>query len=760
MTLSTPKRTSFGLAFAIGAAWPLLGAAQPAPDSAYRTDTQSTHVEDATSRGIQQVNMITCFLSSMRPDALVNQGPYNALVDQNKCDPNARSSSGNSASSGAGGNAPSYMSAVVDVTRSSNADPMRSKTWVSESIDGFESTIFVNVSASAAPSTGNPYGVFRVDYCGKGAVGPCMMRGFLQGSASGIDYFEIEGANGGFGGGTKALTLTTSGIDAGAGRLQIDEQGQTAAFSFAYNANYFRRSDGNADQCFARDATDPDTGMSVWSYGMYNADTGARVELNSGFPIDYTANGTTYHGHIGYWGLWLPPEAAAGNGATVQRVQYVQGQEPTKTNYTLVKADGRLVKYSKQTRTLAGIDKIKFQTFVGDASNFFTGATSFQQYEMYWDDAAGVFKATGVVECGNNGCQTRDLSVEQSVSAAYFGSTGGARGWSQALGGELFVALAGNNGSVNSSAVEVIYRQQELVYPSQMPANLHCLRDCPTAASIAAYFAQGSNAQSPFAGNSFNNWSPVQPSDVLSYTTDSNAALLRDANAAALTFTDREALASRPQYQWGVRTGRLFTDLASAVCANDNTRYCDNQVELMDVYYQWETGPNQWNQFAAVKDNGGTIVQFDAPLQVSYSVPAGAAYGAYAGKTIVLQYGGMGQLWGIPGHCVSHLTNAVVSCDTQGSRYVPAFVIPYDETLGRVSRNGTGYLVKWLDREIRFARKDPAVCAAAGLSLPSGLTLPTASGLVDPSDPSSSIYIGAKPTLTAAPRVIHGEVMY
>jgi hypothetical protein len=293
-----------------------------------------------------------------------------------------------------------------------------------------------------------------------------------------------------------------------------------------------------------------------------------------------------------------------------------------------------------------------------------------------------------------------------------------------------------------------------------MPPNLYCLRDCPTAASIAAYFAPGSIAQSPFAGVSFNNWNPVQPADVLSYTADGSAALLRDGSAAAVTFLDRDALASHPQYQGGVRTGRLFTGLSAAVCANDNTRYCDNQVELMDEYYQWETGPNQWNQFAAVKDGSGAIVRFDAPLQVTYSVPVGAAYGAYAGKTIVLQYGGMGQLWGIPGNCVSPATNALVSCDTQGSRYVPSFVIPYDETLGRVTLGGGSYLVKWLDREIRFARKDSGTCAAAGLNLPSGLTLPTVAGLVDPSDPASPIYIGTKPTVVAAPRVIHGEVMY
>ena len=41
-------------------------------------------------------------------------------------------------------------------------------------------------NASAAPSSSNPYGVFRVDYCGKGDVGPCMMRGFLQGIGLGL----------------------------------------------------------------------------------------------------------------------------------------------------------------------------------------------------------------------------------------------------------------------------------------------------------------------------------------------------------------------------------------------------------------------------------------------------------------------------------------------------------------------------------------------------------------------------------------------
>lgn len=759
------RLSSIALRSAATVAAALSSLALAAPDAAspYRADPQSSHVEDATSKGVQQVNMITCFMSAMRPDAMVNKGNYVALVDEKKCDPESRSDSGNSGSGSAGSNAPSYVNATVDATRSSNSEPMRAKIWVNEGQSDFSSTIYVNISATEAPSSSNPYGVFRLDYCGKGDTGPCVNRGYLEGSASGIDYFETETQGGGGGGPqSKALRLTTSGADSGAGSLQLTENGLPLAYSFAYNADFFRRSDGTNDQCFSRDASDADTAMSVWRYGLYDANTGARVARNSGFPIEFSAAGKTYNGHIGYWGLWLPTDASGllVNGTTVQRVQYNDNQPPTKTDYTLVKADGRLVKYSKRTRTLDAIDKIKFNTWIWNLNGFFAGAVADRQYEMYWDEAAGAFKVSGVIECANGRCETRDLPTEQTVAASYFAALGGMRGWSQSLGGELFIPLTGVSGAVSSSTQNVIYRTQDLVYPAAMPANLYCLRECPTAASMGAYFAQGSSAASPFVAASFNNFGPTATADVVAYTTDASNALLRDGANAGVVMTDAAALLSRPQYQNGVRTGRLFTSLADAQCVSDPSRYCDNQVDELDTFYQWETGPNPWNQFAAVKDAGGTLVAFDAPLQVGYNVPAGAAYGQYAGKAIVLQYGGFGDLWGVPGHCVSRITNDRVSCETPDSRYVPAFVIPFDEVLGRVNNGATPLLAKWLDREIRFARKDLAVCDVAGVTLGASLGLPTAAGLNDPSDPASPVYIGAQPVVTDPPRVIHGEIKY
>ena len=71
-------------------------------------------------------------------------------------------------------------------------------------------------------------------------------------------------------------------------------------------------------------------------------------------------------------------------------------------------------------------------------------------------------------------------------------------------------------------------------------------------------------------------------------------------------------------------------------------------VSNAEVYYQWQTGPDNWSQFAAVKDASGEFVVFDAPLQLAYHVPDDAAYGAYRGTDIVLQYSGFGDLSMLP----------------------------------------------------------------------------------------------------------------
>jgi hypothetical protein len=734
---------------------PALSVAAVPAGSAYRTDPQSSHVQDQTSEDIQNVNMITCIMSAVRGDALVNQGDYVALIDKNKCDAKA-------AASGAQGT--DYMTAVVNSSRASNTDPMRVKLWISNEEEGRKMTIFANLSATSAPTASNPYGVFRVDYCGKPASGgACMFNGYLDSSDAGIVYYELSQQPNWSQ--TIALALTASGTTSGSGRIQSVQNGSSSDFAFSYDPTLFRRSDGTNDQCFSRDATDPGTGFSVWRYGLYDVATGARVDRNSGFPIQFTANGTTYQGFLGYYGLSLPSAASAAltNGATVDKVDYSNGSA-TRTSYTIVKSAGKLTKYTKQTTTLNRLDHIPINTWFGmdvQQSPPFAGAQPNSQYTVYWDDAAGTFKVSGQTICDSSGCNTVTMSPEPSVPASYWAARGGLNGNSQSLGGEVFVALAGVQ-TVDSTTVNVVYRTQDLVYPSDLPAQLYCVNNCPTAATLASYFAPGSADASPYVAQTFNSWSPVQPSGVVTYTGSAGTATIQDGTGADVTFADATAMQSKPMYSNGVRTGRLFVNLADAECSPGSNTYCDWQVGTANVYYVWETGPNNWNQFAAAKDATGAFVKFDPPLSLAYTVPSGAQYGEYAGKSLVLQYAGFGNLWGIPGRCFSQVDNSPVSCNVQGARYVAAFAIPFDETTGvATASDGTQYLVKWLDREIRFAAKDPSVCVADNLALPtSNVTLPTNAGLQDPSDPASPISIGTPPTVTSAPRVIQGDVKY
>jgi len=747
-------------------------AAAPPSTSAYFTDAQQSYVQDRTSESIGNVNMIACIMHSLRPDALVNQDPYAALVDKNVCD-SAKSGGASSATGASAAAAPAYINAVVDSTRASNSDPMLVKAWLSIDQDGTPVTVFAHISATEAPSSANPYGAFRLDYCGRtDGVSGCVMNGFMEGGSGTLSYFEID--NSGNGGGTTALQLTSVGTTTGSGSVSVDDpHNGSSAFDFSYDQTYFLRDDPQGgSQCFSRDASDPETGFSVWQYGLYDSATGARVDRNSGFPVQYTQGGTTYQGFLGYYGLSLPSQAIT-TGTTVQKVDYNSGSSPVTTDYTAVVNGGRLTRYTKKQRTLKDIDQIHLNAFVNAVgSSGLPDANA--QYEMYWDDASGKFIVTAEMQCGPGGCQTSNLPTNIPLDASFFAGMGGVQGWSQSLGGDVFVNLQNVSGAVDSTTsatVPVIYHVQDMVYPDDgnKPATLYCVSNCPTATTLQAYFTQqGNSVQSPYT-TATASFQPVVDADVVTYSLDSNAQLTGgDGGTNAAVFTDASAYQQFPQYQNGVMSGKLFTDKTFALC--NSNQYCDWAVNsTADVYYQWQTGPNTWNQFAAVKDSTGAFVHFDAPLNVNFQVPDEAAYGSYRNTSLILQYSGFGNLNGIPGSCVSATTNLPVDCANDPSvRYVPQFVIPYDPSAspqqGVVTTTDSGvtttYLVKWLNREIRFARKNASVCSGDGLTAPTNVVLPTQSQLKNPSDSSSDVYLGTQPTVTGAPRVIQGDVKY
>ncbi len=764
-----PIVLALNLAWVSHAAWAL-----PATDSPYYTDAQSSFVEDATSRGIGQVNMIACFMNSMRPADLVNQSHYVALVDELKCDPNSRSSASNQGASG-GAQAPQYTRAIVNSTRASNADPMLASIWVSSEMGpNTAGTIFLKLNASSAPSSDNPYGVFRLDFCGKevsaAAAAACLMKGYLDASATGLQFFQNEG-NGSNGTVTQLALTQGSGGSTGQGRLAQAETSSnittTSAFTFAYNSTHYRRSDTdtNSDLCFSR--LEADAKKSVWRYGLYNAD-GTRLEINSGFPVRWTDTGTgqSYQGQIGYYGLWLEDNKAAviPDGATLVKQNF--GSNAPTESYLLSKARGRLTKYTRQTTTLDRVANVRMTVGMNIASVW-------QQVEIYWDGTLGQFVKSGVMTCGGSGCNIQSVDPVQPIANATWATQGGIFGWSQSLGGEVFIGNVGN--LANPTAVDVAYRVQSLVYPNDFPAELKCLGECANVSTMTNYFTDQMGATSPYLSNTLNvQFDPagVAAGNLVSYVQDGSSGELKvSGDSAALVISNANWLSAKPMYQFGFRLGKLFdaANAASVLCDGSFTQYCGSKLNDLPVYYTWETGTQSFNQFFALRTASGNCAgsndaycRFDPPLSVTFSVPNDTvAYGEYAGRDVILQYGGYGNLWGVPGLCVNRLTNAPADCSAGGQniRFVPAFVIPFDTTQGVVRNGSTSYYVKWLDREMRFSQVGAGNCSA--LTLPSsGLTLPDATGFQSPGESSSANYIGALPTVTAAPRVIAGEVKY
>jgi hypothetical protein len=451
--------------------------------------------------------------------------------------------------------------------------------------------------------------------------------------------------------------------------------------------------------------------------------------------------------------------ASIATGSHVTRASYGGGTQVAQPTYTVVKSGGKLTRYTRHTRTLQSLDQIRFNTWYGSNTPLYANAPNYTQFEMYWDDASQLFVVDGVMSCGNSGCTLTSLTgTLPTVSASTWQTQGGLAGWSDTLGGDVFIDLS--NPGAALSAINVVYRSQDTVYPDQMPPNLFCVQNCPTAADLQGYFVQNTGT-SPYASATYNQWNATNT--VVTYTTDTTQGLLVDPTVSPVVIPANTNIPQSSPYYNGVRSGRMVDTLSFAECTPGSQTYCDSSIGLAQVYYVWENGSNPWNQFVGVKDSNNQFVRIDAPMQVSYTVPNDSTvYGGYAGKQIVLQYSGFGQLNGIPGTCVSQIDNSTVSCGDPNARWVPQFAIPAidpgTQQPSTVTYGSTTYLVKWLDREIRFAQLPLGTCTGAGLALPSSLALPQASSAVDTSDPNGPGFIGTKPAVTTAPAVIQGVV--
>jgi hypothetical protein len=716
--------------------------AQTPANSPYNTDPQNFYVQDDTSQGIGNLNMVLCVVAGLDPGDMVNAGPYIALVDMNKCNSDKGGGSNNNAAG-----ATDYATAVVDVTRASNSDPMIGKVWLSLTEDGGSTNVYAHLSATQSPSSTSPYGVFRLDYIGQKS-GQTGFNGFIDAEPTSISQYETgpDSSN-------SAMTLNASSTSAGSGTIATLGSN---SFNFAYNSGYFRRSDGTNDLCFDRSRANAQ--VSVWQYGTYNANDGSRVDLaHPGFPILATYSGTSYYGFANYWGInfqGLDLNSIA-DAQPVSGLSIVDQRPNNTTSYALSKVGGKLTKWTQQSTTLDALDGIPFTVGIDlTGSTSGNGAvTGFQNWQLQWSSANQNFTVTGTQQCDSNGCVVNSVSPAATVTAHAFDSVP-LSGWANSYGGSINIPPTS---APHQASDAVYYYLQATVIPGSAGLTLYCLSQCPTATALTA-FASGNNQTTPFGNNTDQQWFSAASANTVTYQFDAGG--LEDVSGAspvAMVLEQNSQFPSGSMYaQNGINSGRLFdTALTLANCPSGTPAGTVCEPANPTVYYSWQTGPQQWNQSLWLTASG-QVVPFDAPQNIAYTVPTGAAYGSYAGLPILLQFDGFGNLNGIPGYCVNPVNNGTVDCNTPNSRYVPMFSIP-DGTMLTLPNPSTPLLVKALNAEIRLNN-----LGLSGSSPCASMTLtpvtPPSGGTHDPSNSADSDYLGTKPALTAAPKVIDGVV--
>jgi hypothetical protein len=439
----------------------------------------------------------------------------------------------------------------------------------------------------------------------------------------------------------------------------------------------------------------------------------------------------------------------------VYKYDYGTGASP----FTVFTAKGKLMKHTKKSMLLGAIKGIPLQY------SEFSGSTN-TNYQVSWDGIDFV-KTAYMPQCNNGNCMWKDILTKETIS---FGNLqmGELNLWSQSLGGQVRVPLTGCNQTFPNNcqpgsfcqpkttctpptdALNIVFFAEDLVYPSDtIPATLECYDNCPNAPTAAGVDLNLNN------GYVYGMMSGPSKTAV-DYSFDSAGMnLILAGNPVILP-----SIPAGSQNQWGVNSGPLF-DLTPANITKLRCDYPDqNQVfgtcgwkawSVLDVFYTWQTGPDNWNQFTALKD-GAAFLTFEPPLQVKYVHHKAP----FDGSTFMMDYSGFGQLNGIPGKCVNMDTGLNVDCGTSNGdntvRWVPAFVISpkqADGSLTSVEAGGITYYVKPLEMEQRMKQADLAACSSA-LTL-THFTLPDISIWVDPA-------ISTEPTVTTAPKVIGGLV--
>jgi hypothetical protein len=724
-------------------------------DAEYFTDMSKSHVFDPSMKVLSTVNEILCMLGQTAYRPMVNQGPYIAQVNEALCGSGGDESSSDSGQS-SGGDSEEFKNWVVDSSRTDNDSDHSVHVWVPQGDNPNEpaATIRVNWQIQQGVSDVNPFGVFNLDFAGVaddgGDVADPLFFGTLEtldvlDGFLGFSFYEDHGdptVDPGEFGHAEVISANVNMFDdqsQGVARVQRtfrenfppmgDSGMQVEEFLIAYDQDHvLRNTIGEGETCLSRTAFHE----NVWRYNLYYASgdqAGMRVERNGGFPVE-TEDGE--HGYAGYYGIHFPPQVTLENGATLIRNQFGSAPE----TYTLLQAPGKLIEHTRSTLPLTEIVGETFEWFYfensgpgGPPPELLDGpgpgpGSPPTQYRLEYTEGLGFVKVATFDPMEH---EWVDLEEPEALDTSEVGFL---NMYSQSLGGSVSY-VHGNE--------YVTYFSEQFVNGAStlFDGDLDGLVDLYGYTECLRAGIEGSEAESGniFQEKSFDVAEPYHyqfGQDDLTLNFDTNGD---GSSMDQVGLVDGATIESGP-FTWGMHSGPLITDTSELL----NVFEMYNQ----EVFYTYETGPNDWNTYSALLDGEGAPVVFDPPLQFTYEHSEEAdrnGESTYAGKKYFLNYGGPGDLHGIPSEPVDF------NNDGNFDRWYPIFGIN-DGTL--MGETGVEYVVKAMEIE-QTLQETPGECGLLTTGPVADLALPDGTSYEAPA-------IGEKPVVTDPPAVVAGEV--
>ncbi|HET8707161.1 MAG TPA: hypothetical protein VFM46_12735, partial [Pseudomonadales bacterium] len=425
----------------------------------------------------------------------------------------------------------SYVNAVVTATRADETSPLYVSGWIPNmDMDGGSVVLLLNIKVNAGPSEGKPYGDFHLSFAFFPDMDTAISNGTVNESAavgkgelftvqSGTDVgfnfiMQKSGSSlthelGGGGGGGPSISpqqaaaamfqetasvLTSTDGATGTAITQrtitglpntLKQQLKTfasemfKAYGLAYNNDNVLVGKSNElsgvattnnKQCLSRN----NFNEAVWRYGLYDAASGAEVQLNSGFPFRYSSSNDGHNdafGYVGYWGLWTEDQNANLDGKVITKQTFDNGN-PSQDTYTLHVKPGRLVKKTVQTLAL---------TELGDTSFDYNDMSSNYRvkYKFGGTADAGFYQVASVTYGGNGGPTETPLcgdSADAASCAAY-------KVMPQQYQTDIFMYSQQLGGGVRwkLGADKIIFYKEEYVSELDNALDLVCYNQCPHA---------------------------------------------------------------------------------------------------------------------------------------------------------------------------------------------------------------------------------------------------------------------------------------